>query len=261
MFIRLVFAALLSGAAAAAAASDARQVALASPQAVADVDLGKMKGDLSRLAWSADGSEFYVQTVEKDRSGAPKALHHYLVSSSGKSVKGIDQEPPWASAYWTWKSGRSSPAAAAFAISVEERTETKRSVSAPTGGVLAKGGTADPSGGATTFADVASAADASQTVKVYALKVKNESIGEWANEAVVPGANFSWAPAPLQLIVFAKREGGPLAVIDDAGRTQELEGAHSAVFPAWSADGKRIAWLERKDRKKYQLTMADVSMR
>jgi hypothetical protein len=175
-------------------------------------------------------------------------------------MKSTDQEPAWASSYWTWKSGRSSPAAAAFSIAVEDHTETKRSVSAPTGGVLAKGGTADPSGGATTFTDVAAAADASQTVRIFTLKVKSESIGDWANEAVGPGSNYSWAPAPLQLIVFAKRDGGPLIVIDDAGRKQELEGARSAFYPAWSADGKRIAWLERTNGKKYQLTIADLSV-
>jgi hypothetical protein len=260
MLIGLISAALFY-VTAAAAASDARQVALENPQVITEVDTGKMKGDLSRLAWSADGSQFYVQTVEKDRGGAPKAVHHYVVSAGGKSVKGVDQEPPWAPAYWTWKSGRASPAAAAFSISVEERTETKRSVSAPTGGVLAKGGGTDPSGGATTFTDVASAADTSQTMRIFTLKVKNESIGEWANEAVVPGANFSWAPAPLQFIVFAKREGGPLVVLDDGGRKQELGAARAAFFPAWSADGKRLAWLERTDKKKYQLTIADVSVR
>jgi hypothetical protein len=260
MLIALISASLFS-ATAAAAASDARQVALENPQVITEVDAGKMKGDLSRFAWSTDGSEFYVQTVEKDRTGAPKAVHHYVVSTARKSVKGVDQEPPWASAYWTWKSGRASPATAAFAISVDERTETKRSVSAPTGGVLAKGGGTDPSGGATTFTDVASAADTSQTLKIFTLKVKNESIGEWANEAVVPGANFSWAPAPLQFIVFAKRDGGPLVVVDDGGRRQELAGARAAFFPAWSADGKRLAWLERIDKKKYQLTIADVAVR
>jgi len=72
--------------------------------------------------------------------------------------------------------------------------------------------------------------------------------------------NFGWAPAPLGLLAFAKREGGPLIVLDASGGRQELAGTKAAVLPAWSDDGKRIAWLERKDRKKYQLMIAGILM-
>jgi hypothetical protein len=235
----------------------AAHLTLATPQPVTEVDLGKLKGDVVRLAWSDDGGQFYVQTIERDRGGNVKALHHYLLSSSGS--KGIDQEPPWAAKYWMWKSAQASPAAASFKIDVTERTETKRSVSAPTGGVLAKGGTADPGSG-TTLGDIANAADTTQTMRIFALKVKGETIGEWANEAVVPGVNYSWAPAPLQMLAFAKRDGGPLMALDAAGQRQELSGAQAAILPAWSPDGKRLAWLERKDKKKYQLVIAEVSI-
>ena len=59
--------------------------------------------------------------------------------------------------------------------------------------------------------------------------------------------------------MFAKREGGPLTVVDESGRKQELKGTKAAFVPAWSNDGKRIAWLERKDKKKFDLTIADIS--
>lgn len=255
----LVFAALMSAGASLFAASDARQVDLAAPLVIAELDLGKMKGDFTRLAWSPDGSEFYVQTVERDRGGAPKAIHHYVIAAASKSAKDLPQEPAWGSQYWMWKSAQASPASRAFKIDVHERTETKRSVSVPTGGALAKGGTADPTAG-TTLGDVAAAADASQTIKIYSLDLRGETIGEWANEAVAPGINYSWAPAPLQLIAFAKRDGGPLVILDDAGRRHEVSGGRLATLPAWSDDGKRIAWLERKDHKKYQLMIADVIM-
>lgn len=242
------------------ASNDVRQVTLAQPQTVAEIDVGKMKGDLTRLAWSPDASEFYVQTAERDRGGSIKSLHHYIVSAASKTVKGADQEPPWASKYWAWKSAQMSPAAPGFRITVDEpRRETKRSTAAPTGGILAKGGVADPGVGS-TVADVASAAEQTQVLVIYTLKLKNETIGEWTNEAVTPGINFTWAPAPLRLFAFAKRDGGPIVVLDDAGRKQELTGAKAAVLPAWSDDGKRLAWLERKDKKKYQLTFADIAV-
>jgi Tol biopolymer transport system component len=246
---------------AAAPALDARQITLAAPQVITQIDTGKMKGDLARFAWSPDGSEFYLQMVERDRGGNIKSATHYVVSAESKSTKRVDQEPPWASKYWSWKSGQASPGAAAFKIIVDgPRRETVRSTAAPTGGALAKGGGGDPLAGSTT-ADVASAADQTQVKTIYALKLKNETLGEWVNEPVTPGVNYSWAPAPLHMIVFAKREGGPLIVFDDAGQKQELSAAKSAFLPAWSDDGKRIAWLERRDRKKYDLTIAEVSAR
>ena len=244
-----------------AAAVNARQMTLSTAQPVADIDLGKLKGDLGRLAWSPDGSEFYIQTVDRDGRGNIKSMKHYVVSASSRSVKGVDQEPVWASKYWTWKSAQASPGAGAFKILVDgPRQETVRSTSAPTGGALAKGGTADPLAG-TSVSDVASAADQTQTKTIYTLKLGGETLGDWVNEPVTPGTNFSWAPAPMAMIVFAKRDGGPLMLVDASGRKQELAGARSAFLPAWSNDGARIAWLERTDRKKFQLMVADVSAR
>jgi hypothetical protein len=149
---------------------------------------------------------------------------------------------------------------ATFKIEVASRQETKRSTAAPVGGALAKGGAADPAAGS-TLQDVASAADTTQVQNIYSLKVKGETIGEWINEAVVPGVNFAWAPAPSALLIFAKREGGPLTVLDAAGRKQELAGAKAASLPAWSNDGMKLAWLERKDRKKFDLKIAEISSR
>lgn len=230
-------------------------ITLSAPQAILESD--RFKGELARLAWSEDGSEFYVQTVERDKTGAVKAMHHYLVATAAKSVKDVDQEPPWAAKYWQWKAAQASPAAASFRIEVSERTETKRAVSAPTGGELARGGTPDPTAG-TTLSDMADAANSSQKLHIYALKVKTETIGEWINAGVTPGTNFSWAPAPLQFLAFTKRDGGPIVILDAAGVKQELPGTKSALLPAWSGDGKRMAWLERKG-KKLQLTLAEIS--
>jgi hypothetical protein len=254
--LSLVLAACLQ---AAAPPADARQVTLAAPQPIAELDLGKMKGDVARLSWSPDGSQFYVQTVERDRAGNVKATHHFLVPAAGAPATSVDREPDWASTYWTWKAAQTSPATRSFSIAVDgPRRETRRSTAAPTGGVLARGGSSSPNGG-TTVEEVASAADQTQVQVIYALKVGEITLGEWANEAVTPGVNFSWAPAPLRLLAFTRRDGGPIVVLDDAGRRQELTGAKAASFPAWSSDGKRIAWLERKDKKKFQLTVAGIA--
>lgn len=240
----------------------ALQVTLATPQPVAELDTGKLKGDITQLAWSPDGSEFYVQAVDRDRTGNVTGMRHYVVSAATRSVKGVDKEPDWASKYWLWKAAQAAPGMASFKIDVMQHEETVRSTASPTGGSLAKGGTADPTAG-TTYEDVANAAYNTQKMLVSDLKVKDDLIGSWINEPVMPGFSFGWAPQPLHLLAYARRDkkdGGPIVLLDASGQKQELAGPKAAILPAWSDDGKRIAWLERKDRKKFQLMTADVTV-
>jgi Tol biopolymer transport system component len=240
------------------AGSDARQISLATPRAIVEIDT--VKGQPAVLAWSSDGSEIYLQAVERDRAGAVTSSKHYVVSVESKMIKGVDAEPAWASSYWLWKSGQASPASASFKINVESRQETKRATAAVGGLAKGGGGGGDGRGIPGTSADEAGAiADQSQVVSIYALKLKGATLGEWSNEPVIPGLNFGWAPSPNHLIVYAKRDGGTLMALDDQGRKQDLAGAKNAVLPGWSPDGKKLAWLERKDRRKFDLTIADIS--
>jgi hypothetical protein len=61
-----------------ATAIDAATVKIGPPVAVSEFDLGKLKGALQRVAWSADGSELYIQTVDGD---PPSEKPHHLVWS------------------------------------------------------------------------------------------------------------------------------------------------------------------------------------
>ena len=240
----------------------ALQVALASPQSIAEIDTGKLKGDVARLAWSPNGSEFYVQTVDRDRVGNVTAVRHYIVSIANKAVKGVDVEPAWASKYWAWKSAQTAPGLPSFRIDVKRHEETVKSTASPTGGALAKGGATDPAQG-TTMEDAANAAYNTQTMLVSDLRVKNELIGTWVNEPVIPGVTFTWSPEALHLLAFARRDkkdGGAITVLDASGQKQELTGPKNALLPAWSDDGKRLAWLERRDKKKLDLMIADITV-
>ena len=240
------------------APADARQINLGAPQPVVSIDLGKVKGAPARLAWSPDGTDLYLQMVERDGAGRIKSSTQYLVSIAKKTMKAIDNEPDWVAKYWTWKSAQASPGASGFKIDVQQKQEQVRATAMPTGGALAKGAVTDPTAG-TTASDVAGASLQNQVQNVYALHVKGESIGEWINEAVVPGVNFGWAPAPAALLAYTKRTGGPILVLDEQGHKHELAGPKDATVPAFSGDGARLAWVERVDRKKLDVMLADIS--
>jgi hypothetical protein len=251
-----------------AAAADARAVSLAPAVPLVEIDTSKLKGDVAMLAWSPDGTELYLETVERDRQGAVRSTKHYvistaMISTASRAIKGVDLAPAWATPYWTWKSGQASPAMPTFKIAVDQRQETVHTTAAV--GDIAKGGGGSASGtGATPGTSVEEAASisaASQVQQIWSLKVKTELIGEWTNEAVTPGTNFTWAPAPMRLLMYAKRDGGPLMVLDETGRKQALAGAKNATLPAWSGDGTKLAWLEKKDRKRFDLMIAGVTIR
>ena len=242
----------------------ASTVSLDTPLRLVEIDTGKLKGEPWRMAWSPDGTQLYVEAADRDARGTVKSSKGVVVTLADRSMKHVDQPPAWVANYWLWKSGQASPAAPAFKITVDQRQEIVRAIAAPTGGALAKGGTADPGAGS-SLGDAASAANTAQLQTIVTLKLKSdphaasETIGEWANEAVSPGVNFGWAPAPRRLIAFARREGGPLVLLDDQGHKQEVAGTRNVVLPAFSDEGAKLAWLEKKDKKHYDLIVAGVS--
>jgi hypothetical protein len=240
--------------------TDAREATLVSPAAIVEIDTSKLKGEPGMLAWAPDGASLYLQMNEHDRKGVVTETKHYVIAIAEKKSASVDAQPAWVGKYWAWKAAPESPAAPAFKIVPDERIETKNAVS-PVGD-LAKGGGSAGDGRAmpgTSAAEAVSAQATAQKIHIWSLKIKGETIGEWINEGVTPGMNFSWAPAPAHLIVYARREGGPLFLLDDGGRKQALSGAKAATFPAWSDNGAKIAWLEKKDRRKYDVMVAGIS--
>jgi len=238
--------------------TDARDAGLGSPQTIVELDTAKLKGDPGMLAWAPDGKALYLQMIERDRKGTVTSTKHYVVAVAEKTFTGVESQPAWVGPYWGWKAAPSSPAAAAFRIVPSEREEVKHTV-APVGDIAKGGAGGDGRNMGTSVGEAVAAQATAQKVHIWALKVDGETIGEWVNEAVTPGSNFSWAPAPAHLLVYTNRDGGPLALLDDKGRKTTLTGAKNASFPAWSDEGARIAWLEKKDRRKYDLMIADIA--
>ena len=227
-----------------------------------EIDLGKLKGEPSRLAWSTDGSQFYLQTAERDSRGFVTALHHYLLEPDGRVAKKLEQEPAWAATYWAKKSAQTAPSMPTQKIVVDTRQETVRATAVPMGGALARGGTdaggerGAGGGQGISAGEAGAAALQSQTVTVITLRLKGEIIGEWVNQPVVPGLTFGWAPSGGRIAFVSK--SGALLVMNPEGQKLPIAAAANASLPAWSDDGHRLAYLERTGKKKAALRIAEV---
>lgn len=243
----------------ATSALDLSALVVSKPAAIVEMDLGRLKGEPVRLAWSSE-RQLYLQTLERDTRGAVTTIRHYLLTTDGQPPRGVDAEPAWAAEYWSVKSAQAAPGAPSHKIAVEQRQEVRRSTAAPMGGAMARGGVEGSEGrggGGIGVGDAGAAAAQSQTVQIYTLRLKGETVGEWINAAVVPGLTFGWDPSGTGLIAFVN-QSGKVVLMDQNGRKQTVQ-SDKALLPGWSRDGARLAWLERSGRKKITLWIAAVS--
>jgi dipeptidyl aminopeptidase/acylaminoacyl peptidase len=240
------------------------KVTISTPTTLKEIDTDKAQP--SRLAWSPDGSQLYVQTFEGTflelNQGKATKVRHYVFSASDGTKKDGSAEPDWAREYWSVKSGQASPDNAAFKIDVKTAEEVKQTTAAPMGGDLAKGGTVGDSGGAAGGAgtgDVSAAAFGRQRSMIYSMLLKGETIGRFENTVLVPGLTYGWGPKGTNAIAFASQNSGRVVVMDGEGAKKEIGGTKDAVLPAWSPDGKKVAWLQKDGKKKFLLQAAAVS--
>ena len=227
------------------------------PAKVAELDMDRLKGQPARLAWSNDGKEIYVQTLDGQFGMPGGKVRHYAFKVDGTAMNEVQAEPDWAAAYWTLKSHQSAPDVPTFKIEPKKETKTQKATSTPMGGDLAKGGTSGEAGA--SGGEVLNAALNQQAVAIVTLHLNGETIGLWENAPMVPGQTFGWGPKGSRVIVYAAVKGGKVLVMDDKGTKREVGGTKDAVFPAWSPDGTSIAWLQKGGKKKYILQVARVS--
>ena len=259
MMTRYLVAAVVAAPALLAAQSPitAGSVTFGEPSKIAEIDTDRMKGQPSRLAWSPDGSQLYVQMLEGPFQAPTKLTHHTFTIKDGKK-KDLQGEPEWVSPYWTAKSGQASPDSPSFKIDLKSEVRTERTVSAPMGGELARGGTSGSGAGTGTGGDALAAAYNQQPVPVNTMLLHGEVIGEFVNSVIVPGLTFGWGPKGSHAIAYAAKNGR-VVLMDEKGNRQEIAGTKEALLPSWSPDGSKLAWLQKDGRKKYVLHVADVT--
>lgn len=225
---------------------------------LARLDMGDLKGQPSRLAWSPDSSELYLQTLEGAFGQSNARLRHYAFRANNGSRKNLQAEPAWAAEYWVAKSGQASPDDARLKIELKTEARQERTTSMPMGGDLARGGV-DAGQTGTSPGDAGAAAFAGQRATVHMMLLKGATIGEFVNSVIVPGLTFGWGPQGSKAIVFATPKDGRVVIMDEQGLTLEVGASKDAVLPAWSPDGKRLVWLQRDGRRNFILQVAGVS--
>jgi hypothetical protein len=226
-----------------------------SPAPLVALDMDNLKGEPARLAWSPDGTQLYLQTVEGGFGREEAAPHHYILSAADGASRDVRAEPEWAAQYWTAKSGQSSPDDPPLTIELQTERVKERTTSLPRGGELARGGTS-PNISENDELTIIGA----QTVSVITLVLGGEIVGQFTNSVLVPGLTYGWGPMGAKVVAFAAQKNGRIVVMDDVGHKQEIAGSKDAILPAWSPDGDRIAWLQKDGRKKYLVQVSRVSV-
>lgn len=235
------------------AALDTSRVTVSAPKKVAEVDAGAVKGDLVGLAWSGDGSALYLRSAEYDRWRNERA-HHFVFDVASGKMTAADASPSWAASYWMWKSGYVAPGVPDMKLDTDTQSQMVTAVGTVRDGGLSQS-RADPSR-PQVAADYASA----QQVATVTIKLKGTIIVESVNKSVQPGAIWGWAPSPIGGLAYVDGKKR-LALADRSGRTMDVAGTADVMLPAWSPDGKRIAFVQKIDKKKYQVSVVEVALR
>jgi len=235
---------------------DVRQLTISTPRVVAEIDTARAGGDPIGIAWSKDGTIYLRVVQDKGR-----VRHYQIVTTPELSIGQSDGVPEWAATYWNWKSAASAPDDPAFKLNIEQGKRSAASVNA--GGELAGVGStaalaaSGDVGGGTSEASAIIAASSRSTVAYVSVKWKDQVVGEWIDQQPQLGLKLAWAPAPMAVLAYVTSDG-KLGLIDRAGHVMAVAGTRDAVLPAWSIDGQRISYLQKKSPKLYVLMVADV---
>jgi hypothetical protein len=255
-----IIAAIVLGQAAATApvpVPDVRQLQPTPPKVVAEIDTVKVQGSPVGLAWNADGT-IYLRVTE----GKGKTRHYQIATVPAISVGQTDQAPMWAANYWKWKSAIVAPGDPTVKIDVEQRSERAKSINVPGGGGLAGMNAGAYNGDATGgegvgASEAAFAAFSGVQSGIVTMRFKGQVVGEWTNETPLPGMQYGWAPAPMSVLAYVDANKH-LALLDRDGHKLAIPGATNVVLPAWSIDGTRIVYLQKKSARLYLLTITGI---
>jgi hypothetical protein len=187
----------------------------------------------------------YLQSVE----GRPPAetVRHFVLPRSGGVLTAVDEEPYWAARYWNVKQDRVAPGVPTLVIEVEQKTEVVKGGPGPAG-ALDRTNPAAATNPAMTAPDLVDGTSGNQKAAVVRLKLLGQEIAKWVNEGrPIPGTRFGWGPSGSGAMVFLG-EHGELVFFDQRKHKRTVPDVKGALLPAWSLDGRRLAYLQKTGR-------------
>jgi hypothetical protein len=201
---------------------------------------GKMLagGLVTGLGW--DGATLVIQTAALEK-GEPKA-RYFVAPGRGMELRALDALPASVERYWNMKASRKSPTGLGTIILVS-------------GSKLPMYGIASQE---KRFAD---AMDMGGTQVSHEFRIGELVIHRRRDTAPYDGEIWSWSPADLNRIAYAD-EKGELWIATADGRSPERVLKGHFTLPAWSEDGRVLAFAERKaDGSKWEVSIVHLPER
>lgn len=182
-------------------------------------------GAPARLAWSPDSTQLLLRTVRRDAKGALTSDTLLLLSGEGR-LERVAGAPEWAMPYWNWKSGLEAPWRPECRLTSEDRMMALLPEQL---NIFKSGFTRDFSRTPTEM-----------PVTVH--EFLGEQVAMITDPLYARGCTFSWAPFAQGALAFRDRRA-LLVLMDAAGRKHDVPGSMHALLPAWSPNGRRMAFV------------------
>jgi hypothetical protein len=192
-------------------------------------------GLVTGLAW--DGSVLIIQLAVVEK-GEPKA-RYFAAPGKGMELRAVDAAPATVETYWKRKASRRSPTGM--------------------GTIVVAGGSKMPMYGIADQAKrLQDAQDMGGMLVTHEVRLGPLVLNRRTDTAPYDGEVWSWSPAELNRIAYTDEKGDLwVARADGAQPERLLKGRFT--LPAWSEDGRVLAFAERKgDGSKWEIAVVHL---
>ena len=192
-------------------------------------------GIISEITW--DDGALILQGVFADPEGALKA-QYFVVPTERVTLMKRDDQTPASLEYWRTKASRISPTGLG-------RISSKSDTQMPQFGI------------GNLERRLGDAVDMGGTQTRTTLRLGHLVLLDRPGPEPYDGETWSWSPLELNKIAYVDAKGDLwIAGADGGGARRILKG--SFTLPAWSPDGRSIAIAERKDHRRWDISLVHL---
>jgi hypothetical protein len=206
---------------------------------VATISGKQLSGGLvTGVAW--DGGTLIIQVAAMEK-GEPKA-RYFAVPGPGMELRALDAVPATVETYWRRKASRRSPSGIG-------------SITLASGSKLPMYGVASQE---KRFAD---AMDMGGTQVTHEFRIGTLVLHRRRDRAPYDGEVWSWSPVEANRVAYVDEKGDLWIARADGGSPERLLSGRFTL-PAWSDDGRVLAFAERKgDGGKWEISIVHLPER